>query len=128
MSAEDNRRTVERLVRALNEHDLDAFDAQFHEDSIIDYPQSGERIVGRANRRAIYEAFPRLPTVTPTTISSAGDLAVLEAAFDYGDGAPWLAVIVFELRDGRIVRERAYWAQPFAAAEWRADWVERIDG
>ncbi|MDF2750259.1 MAG: nuclear transport factor 2 family protein, partial [Gaiellaceae bacterium] len=119
---------VERLVRALNEHDLDAFDAQFHEDSIIDYPQSGERIVGRANRRAIYEAFPRLPTVTPTTISSAGDLAVLEAAFDYGDGAPWLAVIVFELRDGRIVRERAYWAQPFAAAEWRADWVERIDG
>jgi ketosteroid isomerase-like protein len=128
VSAEDNRQTVERLVRALNEHDLELFDAQFHEDSVIEYPQSGERIVGRENRRAVYEAFPGLPTVTPRRIMAAGELAILEAGFDYGDGVAWHAIIVFELRDGRIARERAYWAQPFAAAEWRADWVERSDG
>ena len=99
MSQHENRQTIERLVRALNERDLELFDEQFHEDSVIDYPQSGERIVGRDNRRAVY-----------------------------GDGAPWQAVIVFELRDGRIAREAAYWTQPFAAAEWRADRVERIEG
>ena len=128
MSEHENRQTVERLVRALNEHDLELFDAQFHEDSVIEYPQSGERIVGRENRRAVYEAFPGLPTVTPHRITAAGELAVLEAAFDYGDGAPWQAVLVFELRDGRVARETAYWTQPFAAAEWRAQWVERSEG
>jgi ketosteroid isomerase-like protein len=128
VSEHENRQTVERLARALNEHDLELFDAQFHEDSVIEYPQSGERIVGRENRRAVYEAFPRLPTVTPRRITTAGDLAILEAGLDYGDGAPWQAVLVFELRDGRIARETAYWTQPFEAAEWRADWVERSDG
>ena len=128
MSEHENRQTVERLVRALNEHDLELFDAQFHEDSVIEYPQSGERIVGRQNRRAVYEAFPGLPTVTPRRITAAGELAVLEAAFDYGDGTPWQAVLVFELRDWRIARETAYWTQPFAAAEWRAQWVERSEG
>jgi ketosteroid isomerase-like protein len=128
VSEHENRQTVERLVRALNEHDLELFDAQFHEDSVIEYPQSGERIVGRQNRRAVYEAFPGLPTVTPRRITTAGELAVLEAGFDYGDGAPWQTVLVFELRDGRIARETAYWTQPFAAAKWRADWVERSDG
>jgi ketosteroid isomerase-like protein len=128
VSEHENRQTVERLVRALNEHDLELFDAQFHEDSVIEYPQSGERIVGRENRRAVYEAFPGLPTVTPRRITAAGELAVLEAAFDYGDGSPWQAVLVFELRDGRVARETAYWTQPFAAAEWRAQWVERSEG
>jgi len=52
---------------------------------------------------------------------------VLEAAFDYGDGAPRQAVLVFELRGGRVARETAYWTQPFAAAEWRAQWVERSE-
>ena len=128
MSEQENRQTVERLVRALNEHDLELFDAQFHEDSVIEYPQSGERIVGRENRRAVYGAFPELPTVTPRRISTAGELAILEAGFDYGDGASWQAVLVFELRGGRIARETAYWTQPFPAAEWRAGWVEQIEG
>jgi ketosteroid isomerase-like protein len=42
----ENRQTVERLVAALNAKDLDLFDEQFHEDSVLEYPQSGERVVG----------------------------------------------------------------------------------
>ena len=32
---------------------------------------------------------------------------------------------VFELRDGKVVKETDYYAQPFQAPEWRAAWVER---
>jgi ketosteroid isomerase-like protein len=123
---QENRRTVERLVEALNTHDLELFDAQFHEDSVMEYPQSGERVLGGANRRAVYAAFPALPQIAPRRILVEGDLAVLEAALDYGDGADWRAVLVFELRDGKIAKETAYWSQPFEAAEWRARWVERL--
>jgi len=127
MGQQENRQTVERLVEALNTGDLELFDAQFHEDSVLEYPQSGERVVGGDNRRAVYAAFPTLPHVSPRRLVVDGDLAVLEATLDYGEGTDWRAVFVFELRDGRIARETAYWAQPFDAADWRVQWVERMD-
>jgi ketosteroid isomerase-like protein len=123
-----NRETVERVIEALNTRDLDLFHAQFHEDSVLEYPQSGERIVGGENRRGVYGAFPGLPKVTPRRLRASGDLVVAEADLDYGDGTPWQAVFVFELRDGKIARETAYWPQPFPAADWRAEWVERDPG
>ena len=128
MGEQENRQTVERVVQALNERDLELFHGQFHEDAVMEYPQSGERIAGGENRRAVYGAFPSLPTVSPRRIHAAGDLVVVEASLDYGDGATWLAVFVFELRDGKIAHETAYWPQPFEAARWRAEWVERMDG
>jgi hypothetical protein len=122
-----NRAAVERVIEALNTRDLELFHAQFHDDAVMEYPQSGERIVGAENRRAVYGAFPGLPRVTPREIRVSGDLAVVEANLDYGDGTSWQAVFLFELRDGRIARETAYWPQPFEAAEWRAPWVERFE-
>jgi hypothetical protein len=35
-------------------------------------------------------------------------------------------VSVIELRDGKVVRETDYFAQPFQAPQWRAQWVERM--
>jgi hypothetical protein len=126
VSEAENRETLERLVEGLNTRDLELFHAQFHDDAVMEYPQSGERIVGVENRRAVYGAFPGLPTVTPREVRVSGDLAVVEARLDYGDGAEWQAVFVFELRDGKVARETAYWPQPFEAAEWRSQWVERF--
>ena len=127
MSEAANRETLERLVEGLNTRDLELFHAQFHDDAVMEYPQSGERIVGAENRRAVYDAFPGLPHVDPKSIRVSGDLAVLEARLDYGEGAMWQAVFVFELRDAKVTRETAYWPQPFDAADWRAEWIERFD-
>jgi hypothetical protein len=88
---------------------------------------SPPRGVGGENRRAAYAAFPELPKVEPRRIVVNGDLAVLEASLDYGDGAAWQAMMIFELREGRIAKETAYWAQPFEPAAWRSQWVERMD-
>jgi ketosteroid isomerase-like protein len=128
VSEQANRETVERLIEGLNTRDLELFHAQFHEDSTMEYPQSGERIVGGENRRGVYGAFPGLPRVEPSRIRADGDLVVVEARLDYGDGGDWRGVFVFELRDGLIASETAYFTQPFEAAEWRAEWVERSAG
>jgi ketosteroid isomerase-like protein len=125
---EVNRRAVERLVDALNRRDLELFHAQFHEDAVMEYPQSGERIVGKRNQREAYGAFPGLPQVTPRRVLISEDVGILEAVLDYGDSSDWRAVLLFEFRDGKISRETAYWSQPFEPAEWRAAWVEPIDG
>lgn len=124
MSEETNRTVVERLVRCLNDRKVEVMDQLFHEDAVMDWPQSGEQVVGGDNRRAVYGAFPGLPTVTPRRLSVSGDLAVLEATLDYG-GPSYKSVFIFDFRDGKIARETAYWAEPFEAPEWRAQWVER---
>jgi ketosteroid isomerase-like protein len=119
------RDTVEALIATLNAGDIDGMDAVFHEDAVMEWPQSGERIVGGDNRRGVYRAFPRLPKITPRRLTGEGDLWVAEADLDYGDGAVFQTVFVFELRDGKIAKETAYWSQPFPAPDWRAEWVER---
>jgi ketosteroid isomerase-like protein len=120
------RDTVEALIATLNAGDVDGMDAVFHEDAVMEWPQSGERIVGGDNRRGVYRSFPQLPKITPRRIVGAGDVWVAEATLDYGDGAEYQTVFVFELRDGRIAKETAYWSQPFPAPEWRSAWVERM--
>ena len=126
MSESRNQAAVQALVAAINAGDLHALDQVFTADVVIEWPQSGERIKGEKNRREIYGRFPTLPTVTPRRITGSGEVWVLEASLDYGDGDPYQAVFILEMRDGRIARETGYWSKPFPAPEWRAPWVERI--
>jgi len=126
MSESSNRATIDALVAAINGRDLEALDRVFTKDVIMEWPQSGERIRGEKNRREIYSRFPSLPKVTPRRLTGSGDVWVLEASLDYGDGDPYLAVFILETRGGLIARETAYWSKPFPAPEWRAQWVERM--
>ena len=126
MGEDENRAVVERLIQCLNDRKIEVMDDLFHEDAVMDWPQSGERIVGADNRRAVYGSFPRLPAISPRRLVGDGDLWVLQADLDYGDGDPYQTVFVFEMRDGRIAKETAYWTKPFPAPDWRAQWVERM--
>jgi len=127
MSENENRQVIERLIACINAREISIMDELFHPDAVMDWPQSGEQVVGEENRRAIYAAFPRLPTITPRRLVSAGHLVVAEASLDYG-GPVYQTVFIFELRDGKIERETAYWADAFEAPEWRAAWVTRAVG
>jgi ketosteroid isomerase-like protein len=120
------RETVQALIATLNAGDVDGMDAVFHEDAVMEWPQSGERIVGGDDRRSVYRSFPQLPKITPRRLIGQGDLWVAEATLDYGDGAIYQTVFIFELRDGKIAKETAYWTQPFPAPEWREAWVEQM--
>ncbi len=60
------------LVSAIDAGDRDALDAVFTEDVVMEWPHSGERIRGAANRREIYSRFPQLPKVTPRQATGSG--------------------------------------------------------
>ena len=126
MSDAKNRATIEALVAAINGRDLAALDKVFTEDVVLEWPQSGERVRGGQKRREVYSRFPSLPKVTLRRMTGNGDVWVLEANLDYGEGEPYQCVFVFEMRDGLIAKEIAYWSKPFPAPEWRAPWVERM--
>jgi ketosteroid isomerase-like protein len=117
-----NRQTIQNLIDAINSRRLDLFHQQFAEEAVMEYPQSGERIVGDANRRALYAAMPSLPSLKPRRIIATGDMVVAE--LDYHSSNDYLAVFMFRLRDGKIIYQIAYWTEPFPAPEWRSQWVE----
>ena len=127
MGEAENRRVIERLIQCLNDRKVEVMDELFHDDAVMEWPQSGERVRGAENRRGIYGAFPQLPKITPRRMVSGGDLVVAEATLEYG-GPSFQTVFVFELRDGRIAKETAYWSEPFEAPDWRSAWVEPIEG
>jgi hypothetical protein len=63
--------------------------------------------------------------ITPRRILEGDDLVVAEAHLDY-EGNGYECVFIFEMRDGLIAKETAYWAAPFEPPEWRAEFVERM--
>jgi ketosteroid isomerase-like protein len=118
-----NEAVVERLIACINDKQIEVMDELFHDDATMDWPQSRERVRGAANRRAIYGAFPQLPTISPRRMFSSGEIVVAEATLDYG-GPTYETVFVFEFRDGKIEKETAYWSDAFDPPAWRAEWVE----
>jgi hypothetical protein len=102
-----------------------------HQEYVMEMPQSGERFRGRENMRAFQRA--RGNHVTPPRslrlrrVLVREGLWVVEAVIDYGDGRVFDVVLILELRDGKMWRDRWYFAEPFEAPEWRSQWVERME-
>jgi ketosteroid isomerase-like protein len=127
MDERDARHVAEAVWKALQAGDWDAAGGYLGEDFVQEWPQSGERIVGRDNAVAINQHFPGgLPRVRFRRTLAGGDLAVLEVELTYADGSRYLGVSILELQDGKVVKETDYFAQPFQAPQWRAQWVERM--
>ena len=101
--------------------------ANHPEDYVMEMPQSGEAVRGRENMRKFHEAYPNTPSIRLRRVLVRDGLWVVEAVNDYGGGQVSGVVMIIELKDGRIWRDRRYYAEPFEAPEWRAQWVERME-
>ncbi|HEY4339683.1 MAG TPA: hypothetical protein VGM97_07050 [Steroidobacteraceae bacterium] len=100
------------------EHDIYAVDA------VCDYPQSGERILGRSNLQALRSHHPGKPSgFKVRRILGAGELWITEYIILY-QGRSAYTVSIMEFRDDKVVHETQYFADPFEAPAWRRQWVE----
>jgi len=135
MGDEKNRAAAERMRELLSGGDMSALargmDEYASEDLVEEWPQSGERIRGRANVKKLTEGYGaatgKSPKMTIRRLIGGGDVYVVEGTLDYGDGVPVSYVGISELRDGKVVKITEYFANPFEAPAWRADMVERMD-
>jgi len=123
MDGQDNRLKLERYLQGALDAEQEY--AIRHEDVVIDMPQSGERIRGRDNMKAMQDAYPGPPQVTVRRIVGSGDVWVVELRSDYS-GRIYHALNIIEFREGKIIWETRYYADPFEAPAWRAQWVEPI--
>jgi hypothetical protein len=144
VTAKTNRQVVERYVEGLIARDLDIQAAVCAPDMVIDYPQSGERVRGWANVRAVHENYPGGlprdvdgkvigsedrwvlgPSFNVLRIEGTGDVYTVIGSARYPDGLTWQVMSLIELRSGKIAKTTEVYGAPFDPPAWRSHWVER---
>lgn len=126
MDDRSKRLALEHHWTASDAGDFDAEHEIYREDAVLEYPQSGERIRGRANIQITRTRQPSKKRFAVRRIIGQGDLWVTEFILTY-DGKPSYTVSIMEFSGAKIARETQYFADPFEAAASRAQWVERMD-
>ncbi len=120
------KQLIARFWAAMNANDFAGAGELLHDDYELDWPQSGERIRGRANFVAVNAHYPAAGPwrVTVDRLVAEGDEVASQVTVT--DGVVVARAITFStVRDGRIWRQAEYWPDPFAPPPWRAQWTER---
>jgi ketosteroid isomerase-like protein len=125
MSEQQIRAALEQHWAASDANDFENEHRIYHEDAVLDYPQSGERTRGRRNIQNQRSNQPNQKRFAVQRIIGSGDLWVSEFILTY-DGKPSYTVSIMEFRDGKVARETQYFADPFVAPASRAQWVEHM--
>jgi hypothetical protein len=117
----------EATVRSMLEQhfastDPDVGHEMYHDDAVLEFPQSGERFVGVENLREWRSNYPASTSVQFREIRGRDDLWIAELSISYDQG-PWsFGVSILEFRGDKIARESIYVAEGWEAPEWRAQW------
>src|ERR1700727_566939 len=120
------RAALDQHCAASDANDFETEHRIYHEHAGLDYPQSGERTRGRYNIQDQRASQPSNKRFNVRRITGGGDLWVTEYILTY-DGKPSYTVSIMEFRGDKVARETQYFADPFVAPAWRAQWVERMD-
>jgi hypothetical protein len=106
--------------------DVDRAAELYHEDAVLEFPQSGERFEGRDTFTEWRSQYPveradmhyRIRRVTVRE-----DFTVVEMSASYDRGATWVhGVQLLDWRGDKVARERIYVADAWDAPGWRAPW------
>ena len=106
--------------------DVDRAEELYHEDAVLEFPQSGERFEGRATFTAWRSEYPADRAdmrfrIRRQTVRE--DFTVVELSASYDRGQSWLqGVQLLDWRGDKVVRERIYVTEGWDAPEWRAPW------
>lgn len=125
MTDQNNLAALKQHWMASASGDLETEHNIYDDNVLCEYPQSGERIYGRRNLQALRGHHPGKPAgFNVRRIVGSGNLWVTEYVITY-DGKPFQTVSIMEFKDGKVVHETQYFAEPFPAPEDRRQWVEQ---
>ena len=124
MDDQGNRAALDRHWAASEAGD-DAVEHEiYHDDAVLEYPQSGERIRGRSAIRTTRGLLPN-KRFAIRRVLGGGDVWVTEYVITYEETVSH-TVSIMEFREGKVFRETQYFGDPFEPWSGRARWVEPI--
>ena len=102
--------------------DVDRAHEIYHDDAVLEFPQSGERFDGVANFTEWRRQYPADVRYRVRRITAREDVVVVEVSVSYDGGSEMYGVQLLEFRDDKVARERIYVMDAWEAPEWRAPW------
>jgi hypothetical protein len=102
--------------------DVDRAHELYHDDAVLEFPQSGERFEGVANFTEWRRQYPGQVRYTLRRVTAREDLVVVELSVGYDGGPMQYAVQLLDFRDDKVARERIYIMEGWEAPAWRAPW------
>ncbi len=127
IATQESKQVVEGFWAAMQTNDFKSAGRFLHDDYVLEWPQSGERIRGRENFAAVNEHYPAHGRweFAVQRIIAEGDEVTSDVSVT--DGVITGRAITFStLRDGKIVHQIEFWPDPFEPAAWRAQWIEKM--
>ncbi len=96
----------------------------YADDAVLEFPQSGERFVGKRNFLEWRQQYPAAVQAKVRRIRGGGNLWIAEVSISY-DGGEWqYGVSILEFRDNLVIHETIYGTPGWEAPTWRAPWRE----
>jgi ketosteroid isomerase-like protein len=122
MDAATVRAMLEEHFALSRKGDAEGAHAIYHEDAVLEFPQSGERFEGVESFREWRSEYPAETKFEIGEVRGGDDVWVMELTVTYDGGPTNYGVSIHEFREGKIARETIYVAEGFEAPEWRAKW------
>jgi hypothetical protein len=94
----------------------------YHDDAVLEFPQSGERFEGVDAFTAWRSQYPAEVTFRIRRTVIFEDFSVVELSGSYDGGPEMLGVQMLDFRGDKVIRERIYVTESWEAPQWRAPW------
>ena len=102
----------------------------YHEDAVLEYPQSGERTRGRRNIQNQRASQPSKKRFAVRRMIGSGDLWITEFILTY-DGKPSYTVSIMEFKGDKVARETQYFPirsrPPHGGLNGSSGWTRRFE-
>ena len=122
MAAPEHIRTILQLLfedpggDVANAHEI------YHDDAVLEFPQSGERFEGVDTFTGWRGQYPADVTFRIRRTMIFEDFSFVELSGAYDGGPEIMGVQTLDFRGDKVIRERIYVTEPWEAPEWRAPW------
>jgi RimJ/RimL family protein N-acetyltransferase len=121
----DSKSLVRRFWQLFSEQRWDEASTLLHKNFVAVWPQSKERIVGAKNFLDVNRYYPGHHKIEVIHVFEVDDKVLTTVWIEADIGQKTFANSIFDFKDGKILKTEEYWAEPYAAPDWRKQWVEK---
>ncbi|MCX4512361.1 nuclear transport factor 2 family protein [Streptomyces sp. NBC_01619] len=119
---------VRSLWDRMQERDWAGVGELLAEDVVVEWPVSGERIVGRDNYVSINAEYPEGWSIRVLRVVADGGTVVSEVEVPHEAMGVHRVASFWTVREGKIVEGREYWSELGSdpSPQWRAAYVQKV--
>lgn len=119
---------IEQLWARIQARDWSGVGALIATDAVVEWPVTGERIIGSQNYVAVNREYPEGWSIQVLGVIADGDQVASEVEVPHAGLGTFRAASFWTVTGGQVRRGTEYWTSPGSESRpaWRATYIEPI--